>query len=83
MRGTTTRVDAAGNLSIPAGALLVARRNRPADAPATIPAWAWHLLDWQRSGRSGSHPVTPRPLPRWYWHWASWQLQPYRITRNG
>ena len=76
-------VDAAGNLSIPSGALLVVRRNRPADSPAAIPAWAWHLLDWQRHGRSGSHPLTPRPLPAWYWHWASWELQPYRITRNG
>jgi hypothetical protein len=76
-------VDAAGNLSVPSGALLVVRRDRPADAPAAIPAWAWHLLDWQRHRRSGSHPATPRPLPAWYWHWASWELQPYRITRSG
>ncbi len=76
-------VDAAGNTSIPSGALLVVRRSRPADAPAAIPAWAWHLLDWQRAARSGSHPPTPRPLPGWYWHWASWKLQPYRITSNG
>ena len=76
-------VDAAGNTSIPSGALLVIRRSRPADAPAAIPAWAWHLLDWQRGGRTATRPVTPRPLPAWYWHWASWELQPYRITRNG
>jgi Rv2525c-like, glycoside hydrolase-like domain len=76
-------VDAAGNPSIPSAALLVVRRSRPADAPAAIPAWAWHLLDWQRGHRSGIRPPTPRPLPTWYWHWASWELQPYRITPNG
>jgi hypothetical protein len=76
-------VDAAGNASIPSGALLVVRRDRPADAPAAIPAWALRLLDWQRGGRTGSRPPTPRPFPGWYWHWASWELQPYRITRNG
>ena len=76
-------IDAAGNPSTPSGALLVVRRSRPADAPAAIPSWAWHLLDWQRAGRSGSQPPTPRPLPAWYWHWASWELQPYRITPGG
>jgi hypothetical protein len=76
-------VDAAGNTSIPSGALLVVRRNRPADAPAAIPAWAWKLLDWQRGARRGSRPSTPHPLPAWYWHWASWQLHPYRIAPNG
>ncbi len=76
-------VDAAGNASIPSGALLVVRRSRPVDAPAAIPAWAWKLLDRQRKGRTGSPPVTPRPLPSWYWRWASWELQPYRIARNG
>jgi Rv2525c-like, glycoside hydrolase-like domain len=76
-------VDAAGNPSIPSGALLVVRRSRPADAPPAIPAWAWQLLEWQRRGRSASRPATPRPLPGWYWHWASWELQPYRITPNG
>jgi hypothetical protein len=76
-------LDAAGNQSTPSPALLVAHRTRPADAPTAIPAWAWQLLRWQRAGRSGTKPATPRPLPRWYWHWASWEAQPYRVTRYG
>ncbi len=76
-------VDAAGNASLPSGALVVVRRERPVDTPAVIPAWAWRLLDWQHHGRSGTRPSIPRPLPRWYWHWASWALYPYRITRHG
>ena len=75
-------VDAAGNTSVPSGALLVVRVRRPADAPRAIPAWAWQLLDWLRAGRTGTRPATPRPLPRWFWRWASWELHPYRITRN-
>jgi Rv2525c-like, glycoside hydrolase-like domain len=76
-------LDAAGNVSVPSGALLVVRRSRPGGVPRAIPTWAWHLLAWQRHGRTGARPATPRPLPAWYWRWASWELQPYRITRNG
>ena len=76
-------LDAAGNASTPSGALLVVKRNRPADAPKAIPAWAWRMLDWLRAGRAGAHPAAPHPLPRWFWHWASWELQPYRIASNG
>lgn len=76
-------LDGAGNLSTASPALVVARKARPADAPRAIPSWAWSLLRWQQSGRSGPKPAAPRPLPRWYWHWAGWVLQPYRITSAG
>jgi len=76
-------LDAAGNTSVASGALVVLRRQRPADAPKAVPAWAWKLLDWLRAGRATARPKAPHPLPRWFWRWATWQLQPYRLTRNG
>jgi hypothetical protein len=73
-------LDGTGNRSAPSPALVVTRQARPSDAPRAIPAWAWRMLDWQRTGRHGSKPPSPRPTPRWFWHWAAWQIAPYRIT---
>ncbi len=75
-------IDAAANASIPSAALVVTRRNRPADAPAAIPTWAWQLINWLRTDRHKPRPETPHPIPTWFWHWATWQLQPYRVIRN-
>ena len=76
-------LDSAGNASRPSPALLVTHRPRPSGTPRAIPAWAWKLLEWQRSGRHGPRPHTPSPLPHWYWQWATWQTQPYQLTTVG
>ena len=75
-------VDTAGNVSSPSSALVVLKRQRPYGVPKAIPHWAWALVDWQQSGRTGKRPSAPRPIPAWFWRWSAWVQHPYRITPN-
>jgi hypothetical protein len=52
---------------------------RPPELPKAIPAWAWKLSAWQRSGRSGDRPKAPKIVPDWYWRWAAWQALPFHL----
>lgn len=48
---------------------------RPRRAPRRIPLWAWHVREWQLSGRRGPRPSrAPKRLPAWYWLWKLYLL---------
>lgn len=50
---------------------------RPATAPASIPAWAWDLHRWQLTPpiERGERPAAaPARVPSWYWDWRAWRL---------
>ena len=64
--GTTTSVavrsldvvalDAAGRREHAVSALLVVKRNRPADAPKAVPSWAWSCSTGCGRATAGAHP---------------------------
>ena len=72
-------LDAAGNESAPSKPVVVLPSARPPKLPKAIPAWAWKLSDWQRSGHPAPRPRAPRIVPEWYWRWAAWQALPFHL----
>lgn len=73
--------DAAGNAGPLSSPVAVVAVPRPKGVPNAIPAWAPRLLGWERAGRHGTRPKTPRTLPTWFARWEAWQQHPDRIVR--